>query len=194
MLKTPLMVAIALVIAFAGGLWSALATLDATSGLSAIRIGPWEAFPAAQTVNADPYARAHRARDGKLLYASAEGLSFTARTDAAGAPLDAACTYRLAGMAPPARLWTLFAAPQPDAPSVPAGRPTGLNSRMILKEADGSFAITLSAAARPGNWLALPASGRFTLVFDLFDTPAANSTGISGVPMPELTRLECGDD
>lgn len=187
MLKTPFMVAITLVIAFAGGIWSVLAALDATTGLAAIRIGPWEAFPLAQTVKADPYARAHRARDGRLLYASAEGLTFTARTDATDAPLDAACAYRLTGLAPAARFWTLYTRPANAAPD----RPAGLNSRTILREMDGSFAIEASARARPSNWLALPSAGRFTLVFTLFDTPVASSTGVSDIPMPELTKLGC---
>lgn len=192
MLKAPFMVAIALVIAFAAGVWSVLAMLDTAAGLSAIRIGPWEAFPLAQTAKADPYARARRVRDGTLLYASAEGLVFTAREDASGAPLDAACTYRLSGLAPAARFWTLYVRAGRAAPKAGDERPSALNSRQILRAADGSFAITVSARAQAGNWLALPATaGRFALVFTLFDTPAASSTGVSDIPMPELTKIGC---
>lgn len=192
MLRTPLMIALSLVIAFAGGIWSVLAALDATRGISAIRIGPWEAFPEAHTARADPYARAHRARDGRLLYASAEGLAFIADKDGEGRRLDAACRYRLAGMAPTARLWTLYARPDDGATPVSADLPAGVNSRLVMRQPDGSFAIALSTEASPGNWLALPAAGRFSLVFTLFDTPAASSTGVSDIPMPELTRLGCG--
>lgn len=192
MLRAPLMIAISLVIAFAGGIWSVLAALDATRGLSAIRIGPWEAFPEAHTAKADPYARAHRARDGRLLYASAEGLAFTAERDGEGRRLDAACRYRLAGMAPTARLWTLYARADDGVAPVAADLPDGLNSRQALRQPDGSFTITLSTQAAPGNWVALPAAGRFTLVFTLFDTPTASSTGVSDIPMPELTLIGCG--
>lgn len=191
MLKGPFRIAIALVVAFVGGVWSVLAALDATVGLSAIRIGPWEAFPLAQTRDADPYARAHRARDGKLLYASAEGLVMTAKEDLTGQPLNATCTYRISGMAPASRLWTLYARSANGADRAPDGQPTGLNSRMILHEMDGSFIITVSSQAQPGNWLAVPARGHFTLLLSLFDTPAASSSGLSDIPVPEIARLGC---
>ncbi len=191
-LKAPFMVAITLIIAFTGGVWSVMAALSATAGLNASRIGPWEAFPQAQTRRADPYARAHRAREGRLLYGSAEGLSFTAQEDGAGEPLNAACRYRLSGLAPAARFWTLYARPLEGAAPAATDRPVALNSRMVLREANGSFTIEVSAAAQPGNWLAVAPDGRFALIFTLFDAPAASGNGFNEIPMPELQKTGCG--
>ena len=71
MFRTPFLIATALAVAFGLGILSSIYALRATVGFGAIALGPWTAFPAAQTVDADPYAKAHRARDGRLLLGGA---------------------------------------------------------------------------------------------------------------------------
>ncbi len=192
MFRVPFLVAITLAIAFGGGIYSTLRLLEATAGFGAIRLGAWQAFPDAQTAGADPYARAHRAKAGRLLYGSAEGLMFEADRDDQGAPLDAACTYRLSGQTPIARAWTLYVA-RPDGSALISaeGLPNGLNSTIIARRADSSFEVTLSDEAVAGNWLALPKSGGFRLELTLLDTPTAGSSGLFDLAMPRLERQEC---
>jgi hypothetical protein len=192
--RVPLLVAIALAIAFSGGIWSTRLALDATIGFGAIKLGAWEAFPQAQTADADPYAKSHRANAGKLLYAIAEGLSFTATTDDSGQRLTGSCRYQLSGETPSARYWTLFATgPDGRAPSADAERPSALNSRMVLRQPDGSADITISASARPGNWLAIAPGAPFRLTLTLLDTPAAGSSGLIDLAMPAIRRIGCGN-
>jgi len=192
--RVPFLIAIALAIAFGGGIWSTLVALDATVGFGAIKLGPWEAFPEVQTAKADPYAKSHRANAGKLIYASAEGLVFTAATDETGARLSGNCSYRLTGHTPPARFWTLFAsAPGTAPPSARSDLPRALNSRIVLRDEEGSFDIAISSAARPGNWLAVPAAGSFRLTLTLFDTPTAGSSGLIDLTMPRLEKTGCGN-
>ncbi|MCB5202782.1 DUF1214 domain-containing protein [Neorhizobium sp. T786] len=194
MFRVPFLVAIALAIAFGGGIWSTLRALEATTGFGAIRLGPWEAFPNAQTAEADPYAKSHRASAGALLYASAEGLQFTATVDSAGATLRGDCTYRISGHTPPARLWTLYT-DGAAASSRVRGQdlPVALNSRSILRKADGTFDIEISAEAKPANWLAIRPDGRFRLKLTLLDTPAAGSSGLIDLSMPSIQKTGCGD-
>ena len=78
MFRVPLTIAFIFLIAFGGATASAILALKATVGFGAIEIGPWTAWPEAQTETADPYAKAHRARTGVLLLGGAEGLRFTA--------------------------------------------------------------------------------------------------------------------
>lgn len=194
MFRVPFLIAIGLAVAFGGGIWSTRIALDATVGFGAIRLGAWEAFPQAQTEAADPYAKSHRANAGKLLYASAEGLVFTANVDETGQRLSGACTYRMVGHTPPARFWTLFSSePGQPAPSASSDLPAALNSRVVLRDGDGNFDIALSATARSGNWLAVPASGSFRLTLTLFDTPTAGSSGVIDLTMPRIEKTGCGN-
>ncbi len=195
MFRIPFLVAIALAIAFGGGIWSTLRALEATTGFGAIRLGPWEAFPDAQTAGADPYAKSHRASAGALLYASAEGLRFTATVDDTGAALRGGCSYRVSGHTPPARLWTLHTdRTEATRRAANRGLPVALNSRSILRDADGAFDIAISSDAKPGNWLAVDGSGRFRLRLTLLDTPAAGSSGLIDLSMPSIQRTGCDND
>ncbi|GEO84342.1 MULTISPECIES: DUF1214 domain-containing protein [Alphaproteobacteria] len=193
MFRVPLLIAVALVIAFGGGILTTLSALNASSGFGAIKLGVWSAFPAAQTVDADPYAKSHRAKAGRLLYGSAEGLTFTAATDEDGNQLTGTCSYRIVGRTPAARLWTLYAA-NPEGEPLPARAdlPFAHHSQSILRNQDGTFEIAVSPTARPMNWLALPDTGAFTLVLTLLDTPAAGSSGLIGLEMPRVESLGCG--
>jgi hypothetical protein len=180
-----------LLIAFGGGIWSTLVALDATAGFGAIKLGAWQAFPQAQTMDADPYAKAHRANAGELLLGSAEGLRFTALSDDDGVALNGSCTYVLSGQVPPARTWTLHT--DEDARrGLSADLPLALNSLIVLRQADGRFEITISPTASPGNWLAVAAQKPFRLVLTLLDTPTAGSSGLIDLSMPTLSRRGCG--
>nr|WP_246705157.1 DUF1214 domain-containing protein [Rhizobium sp. RM] len=181
-------------IAFGGGIASTLVALEATSGFGSIRIGPWDAFPEAQTIEADPYAKSHRADAGKLLYGTAEGLSFTASVDSEGQRLTGECRYRLAGTVPPSRFWTLYAADQQGNVLADAsGRPFALNSRTLLREPEGGIDVAIAATAQTYNWLSVPQGQTFKLVMTLLDTPVAGSSGLIDISMPEIRKLECGN-
>lgn len=192
MLRLPFLVALALLTAFGLGIGSAVSMLDASSGFGSIRLGPWAAFPEQQTAGADPYARAHRARSGKLLYASAEGLQFQADVDEDGTRLSPRCTYALDGLTPPARFWTLYAADRDMEPIAPAPTlPGAFNSWNVLRRADGSIRVLISADAQPGNWLAIRRDTAYRLVLTLLDTPTAGSSEVLEVKMPKLTKVSC---
>lgn len=192
--RIPLLVALALSVAFGVGIVASVSALKATVGFGAIALGPWVAFPEAQTENTDPYAKAHRARAGKLLYGGAEGLEFTAAKDTAGARLTSLCSYDITGLTPPARFWTLRAAGA-DGQPIGAGPelPDAFNAWTVLREADSSFVIHVSPRAKPGNWLAIRPEGAFKLVLTLLDTPTAGSSGLIDLAMPRIVRTGCGN-
>jgi hypothetical protein len=192
MFRLPFLVALALLTTFGLGVGSAVMMLNASSGFGAIRLGAWQAFPDAQLASADPYARSHRARAGRLLLGSAEGLQFQASVDDDGRGLNPACIYEIRGETPPARFWTLFAANRElDPIVVDEALPSALNSRTVLRNEDGSFVIHVAAKAQPGNWLTIPPAGSFKLVLTLLDTPAAGSSRILEITMPKLARVSC---
>ncbi|HET7412326.1 MAG TPA: DUF1214 domain-containing protein [Pararhizobium sp.] len=192
MLRLPILVAIALAIAFSGGIASSLYALKKFQGFDTITIGPWLARPDLQTARADPYAKAYRARQGDVLLGEAEGLVFTAGTDGAGRPLSGTCRYTISGSTPAARFWTLRA-------TDPDGRPLDGNpalphafeSHDVLRDSTGAFTIVASPRPVAGNWLAMDHEGPVRFVLTLLDTPTAGNAGLIKLQMPSIRRLGC---
>lgn len=192
MFRLPFLVALALVTAFGFGIGSAVTMLNASSGFGSIRLGSWASFPLAQTADADPYAQSHRARAGRLLFGSAEGLMFQADEDAAGKRLSSDCTYEMKGQTPPARFWTFYAANNNNEPLTPAeGLPAAFNAWNVLRQSDGSFSILVSAHPQPGNWLAIRRGRPYRLILSLLDTPTAGSSGVLDIDMPVIRKVSC---
>ncbi len=196
MFRVPFLIALILVIAFGGATASAIYALRATVGFGSIDIGPWKAWPLAQTENADPYAKAHRARAGKLLLGQAEGLAFVATNDSNGDALTTDCRYMVRGRTPQARLWTLHATDANDAlMQIDRGFPQAYPSQSVLKDPAGIFEIEIANRPAAGNWLAVAkGSMPFKLVLTLFDTPTASSSRLIDLYMPDIVRLGCADD
>ena len=161
-------------------------------GFGAVNAGPWTGWPRTGSRDADPYARAVLSRTGETPLGTAEGLSFVARADSAGALLDPRCDYVVGGATPAARWWTISVM-TPEGRLVPnAARVTGFTSAEIVRDAEGAFEIIASSAARPGNWLPLEPSSPFIFVLRLYDTTlSATSSALDGNSMPSITRRRC---
>ena len=195
MFRVPLTIAFIFLIAFGGATASAILAMRATVGFGSIDIGPWTAWPDAQTEAADPYAKAHRARDGELLLGGAEGLRFMAGLDDEGQALVTRCDYTLTGVTPPARFWTLHVVDEDEALLLAGdGLPSTYHSQNVLKNQDGTFVITASQKPQTGNWLATGnTAASYQLVLTLFDTPTAGSSRLVDLQMPQIKRGTCHD-
>lgn len=185
----------ALVIALSGGAWSVSLMLDRYEGTGTLDVGPWQADRLAGSPTADPYSRAQAARDGNLTLGLAEGIAFRARLDSLGRPLLRNCTYEVAGGLSPSRVWTLSAFDEAGQAIVPRpGRPGWLVSSSLMRNDANEAPVSVSATARPGNWLALSGSGPFVLALTLYDTPASTGGGAAEVLMPLIDRQGCTVD
>jgi hypothetical protein len=157
-----------------------------------VKIGAWNIATRAGATDADPYTRASLERSGEIPLALGEGLQLIARDDDLGRALDPRCAYRLGPRAPSARYWTLELV---DLDGFPVDNPANRNvfrSSEILREADGSFSIWVSATAHAGNWLPIGAAGAFSLVLRLYDSPiSATSGGIEKTTAPTIAREGC---
>lgn len=187
-----MLVLIALVVTFYGAVQASLWALDATRGFGGLSVNGWTAYPDIQTADADPYAKAHRANDGRLLLGRAEGLVFRADSDQSGQTLDANCRYQVRGRVPPSLFWTLRATYSDKNPlNLPVGWPHVVNAHKVLKDQSGNISVTLSSSAEEGNWLALARDKPFGLQLTLIDTPTSNDSGIRELEMPNIIQLEC---
>ena len=77
-------------------------------------------------------------------------------------------------------------------PAVPALERIGFTDSEIVRPEDGGLAIIAAATPEAGNWLPLPASGRFQFRLRLYDTPISSQTGETrAANLPRITRLDC---
>jgi hypothetical protein len=175
------------------GVGSAYYAVSGEYPVGGVRVGPWTTWPQAGSPAADPYARAIATRNAEIPLAVGEGLALTARADSEGRTLDTGCAYRVGGVTPQARLWTLTLYDGSGALVATDLERSGFTSAEVLRAADGGFSIALSRELQPGNWLKLPPGGPFTLALRLYDTPAALGTGaVEARALPAIERLECG--
>jgi len=183
---------LALTVAAAIGLGATWLAITQGTAYGGVTIGAWTAWPKVGTAGIDPYARAMIARSGELPVGSGDGVAFSARTDDAGKPLDGRCDVALAGITPQARYWTITLY-DPEGRLVPNSvQRQGFTSQEIIRRADGTFEITASPRARPGNWLPTGGIERYVLVLRLYDTPIGMATRTGReAPMPTITQKAC---
>ena len=63
----------------------------------------------------------------------------------------------------------------------------GFTSQELLRNQDGSFAITVASRARTGNWLPTGGVERYILVLRFYDTAVGIATRTGGeAPMPSI--------
>jgi hypothetical protein len=184
-----------LCVIFAGifiGLATTYSAVERGEGFGAVHAGPWTGFPKSGSGDADPYARAVVSRTAEIPLGLAEGLTFIARSDDGGRKLDPHCDYSVGGPVPAARDWTMTLMDPRGALIENNAKRYGFTSAAILRGEDGHFTITVSRAARPGNWLPLGETKDFEIVLRLYDTPiSATATAIGAAAMPSITRGRC---
>ena len=193
MIKNMAVIAVALLIAIGGGAWLTSYSIQKSSQFGGVTIGGWTAYPLDGTLEADPYAKARLARDAALSIGAAEGVTFYAVADDKGEPMNSRCEYSVEGNNVSARLWTIYPLNRSKGrlEGIPAEWPTYLNSETIAYGPDGAFQISVSAYARPNNWLAVPKVSGFTLALNLYDSPVATNKGLVETSLPKIIRGKC---
>lgn len=188
-LQALIVVAIATVL----GIGSAWLAVDREIAFDTVRVGSWTAWPRAGEADADPYVRAGLAASGQLPLTISEGLTFTARTDAEGRPLEAGCEYRVSGRMPAARWWTVTIYREDDFRLIAnLAERQGFDSSEVLRRSDGAVEIVVAPSARPGNWLPMdPSAGRLRIVLRLYDTPLSIGGAVADAELPEIERGAC---
>lgn len=183
--------AVAVIIAAMIGVTSAWFMVEQGRVFGATRVGAWTAWPLEGSAAADPYSVAMLARTGEVPLGAGEGLSFTADADTAGEPLSGQCTYTISGETPAARLWTITAYDSGGKLMANVAHRASFHSREIVRRADGSFTIVISASVQPGNWLPTAPVDGISLVLRLYDTPLTTGSQIADLAMPTINRTSC---
>lgn len=114
--------------------------------------------------------RAHYMLGGRLPPPPGQLVELNAETDDDGEPLRSRCRYRLASQGGLPVWWSIsVAAPG----SIAGSRQSALDSSSALRSANGDVLIEAAAQPQPGNWLRLPPSTRFALLFTTLPRPQA---------------------
>ena len=155
-------------------------------------VGPWRAGPREDTGESNPYALAAIARSSLLPLGAAEGLTFVAATASDGSSLGSRCDYAVGGPMPAARYWTVSLLDDAGFPVGTGAVRHGFTSAEVLRSDGAPALITVSPAARAGNWLPTGGVDHYVLMLRLYDT------GLSGVgavldaaAMPTVKTLGC---
>ena len=180
-------------LAVGGGLGTAWYMIEAGSRLSTRTSGPWTTWVAAGRLDADPYTRAHTARDGLLPLASTFELTYRAKTDSAGGRLHAGCEYTIIMDNFGGAWWSLAAFDSKGRLIHNAAERYGYTRDTVMREPDGRAVIALARDARPGNWLPIGGGSRITLVFTVHDPAwaAAIYEGRAVRAMPPIQKTAC---
>jgi hypothetical protein len=191
--KAFLNVALFLGLSLGGGLGTAWYMIEAGSRFSTRSFGPWLTWVAAGRPEADPYTRAHIARNGLLPLSSTAELTFKAKTDSRGTQLSSACDYAVVLDDFDPAWWTIAVYDgQGRLIANPADR-YAFNGSTAMRGVDGRIAIVLSRDARPGNWLPTGRTNRIVLVLTVQDANWVNAIHDGGSPrsMPQIVRSGC---
>jgi len=175
------------------GLASSWYMIDVGTRLTTEQHGPWVGWSSAGRVDADPYTRAHFARLGTLQLTSEIALSFLAFKDSEGKRLHSSCEYAVEGRDTSNTWWSLTVFnDRGDLIANPAQRYTYTSQSVALRP-DGSFGVTLSREANPGNWLPTGGAGRLALMYTTFDVRGSLLAEGAAEPreLPVIRRLQC---
>ena len=191
--KALLNLALFLGVSLGGGLATAWYMIEAGSRLSTRTFGPWVTWVAAGRPEADPYTRAHVARNGLLPLSSTAVLTFKAKTDSRGTQLSSACDYAVIMDDFDPTWWALAVYDGQGRLIANAADRYAFNSSTAMPRVDGGTVINLARDARPGNWLPTGRSNRIVLILTVQDASWATAIHDGGNPrsMPQIVRSAC---
>ena len=180
-------------LAVGGGAGTAWYMIEAGSSLSTRTFGPWTAWTVAGRPDADPYTRAHTARNGLLPVSSTLELTFRAKTDSRGGRLTSSCDYTIILQDPEPAWWSLAVFDGQGRLVQNGAERYAFNNRTVMREPDGRIAVGVARDARPGNWLPSGRSGRIVLVLTVQDAAFAANVNDAGQAraLPEIQRAGC---
>jgi len=155
-----------------------------------VEVGAWRANMHAGSRDAGLYTRATVAVNALLALGREETMYFVATRDDAGQPLRAQCNYRITGVPPQARWWSITAYAHDmflfDAPN---GH-YSLNGSTAVLDSAGGFALSTGPTEQAGTyWLPTPGKGALVLTLRLYNPAPALQAAPHALVAPAVQAL-----
>ena len=177
--------------AVALGLGSAWWVLKKAPWLNpSVEVGAWRANMHAGSQDAGLYTRATIAVNALLALGRDETMYFVATRDDAGQALRAQCNYRITGVPPRARWWSITAYAEDlflfDAPN---GH-YSLNGATAALDAAGAFTLSTGPSEQPGlYWLPTPGQRPLVLTLRLYNPAPALQAAPQSLVAPTVQKI-----
>ncbi len=177
-----------------GGIGSSWYLVSNGTALTTQVTGPWVMWTNEARVDADPYTRAHFAREATLNLSTQVASTFIARKDSDGVRLHSSCEYKINGKNLNASWWSLsvFDSSGRLIPN-PIDRYAFTSDTVAISPND-QFVITLARNVQPGNWLPTTGAGRLTVVLMVLEgrnASVVNPDEYQEITLPEITKVHC---
>jgi hypothetical protein len=154
-----------------------------------IRVGAWSTSLVGGSADADLYTRAKVARIALLALSREETLYFVADHDDLGHPLRSRCRYRIEGVPPPARWWSITAYADDYFLFPDEGRRYSLNGARAVLDGAGRFSLWTGGAAAANDaqaWLPTPGDRGLVLTLRLYNPQLALARDPSSLNPPSI--------
>jgi hypothetical protein len=154
------------------------------------QVGAWKGTLLAGSPDADMYTRAAVAVNALLALGRDETMYFIATHDEGGRPLRSRCSYRVEGVPPQARWWSVTAYADDmylfDAPN----NHYSLNGTTAQLDANGRFAFTTGPQELPAtHWLPTPGNRGMVLTLRLYNPEPALQAAPGSLVPPTIQAL-----
>ena len=155
-----------------------------------VQVGSWKTNLLAGSQDADIYTRASVAVNALLALDRSETMYFIANKDDSGAPLRSRCTYRVEGVAPKARWWSITAyADDMFLFDAPAGH-YSLNGSTARLDEKGQFTLTTGPKEQAGvHWLPTPGDRGLVLTLRVYNPEQGLQAAPGSLVAPRLTLV-----
>lgn len=151
--------------------------------------GPWRVSLLAGSAEADALTRARVAIGGLLALNRSETMYFVAAHDSAGQPLRTRCRYRVTGMPPQARWWSLTAYADDYFLFDDSAHRYSINGATARLDAQGRFAVWTGPqppAAPDAAWLPTPGGRGLLLTLRVYNPAPALQASPSSLDAPRI--------
>jgi len=154
--------------------------------------GPWRVSLLAGSTEADRLTRARVALGGLLALSRRETIYFVATHDSAGAALRSRCAWRITGVPPAARWWSLTAYADDHHLFPDELRRYSVNSATASLDAAGRFTVVTGPQAPSGRdaaWLPTPGDRGLVLTLRAYGPEPALADAPASLPPPVISPV-----